>query len=185
MISTPDTPAETAHSPSTNSQERTRYHLPEVATEMDLSGTGRHFLWSTVPTVVTLAGSVFLLSFSVHRLGPAEYGSVVAIGALTSILTLFSGALRYAVMRHGAASAPSRAGIDPEGNDAAAIRAAHALFVIAAVAIMVASLAIGWSIPLDLGLHGPEALRVYAAAIIFLGGAAVLLLATSFPWTAR
>ena len=89
---------------------------------MNLSGTGRNFLWSTVPTFVTMFGSVFLLSFSIRRLGRVEYGAAITIGAATSILLLFSGALRYAVVRSGATpGSTATANVLHNGDQAAAI----------------------------------------------------------------
>ena len=105
---------------------------------MDLTGTGRHFLWSTTPTIVTMLGSGFLLSFCIRRLGSVEYGAVVTIGASTSILMLFSGALRYAVVRLGVIGIDRGPGRHQHAASATSIRAAHALFMTAAVILVLA-----------------------------------------------
>jgi len=155
--------------------------MEAASVEMNLSGTGRNFLWSTLPNFVTMLGSVFLLSYSIRRLGRVEYGAVITIGAATSILLLFSGALRYAVVRAGATPGSTlTADVLADGDEAAAIRAAHALFVFAAAVLVITGAAFGWLVPVDLGLHGPEALKVYVAAIISVTGAAVSLAVTAY-----
>jgi hypothetical protein len=116
-----------------------------ASAEMNLSGAGRNFLWSTVPNFVTMFGSVFLLSWSVRRLGRVEYGAAVTIGAAMSILLLFSGALRYAVVRSAATPGSSlSADVLADGDQAAAIRAAHALFVLAPAWSSRARRSAGW-----------------------------------------
>src|SRR5271154_2838151 len=116
---------------------------------MNLSGTGRNFLWSTVPAFVTMLGSIFLLSYSIRRLGRVEYGAAVTIGAAMSILLLFSGALRYAVVRSGATPGSTlTADVLADGDQAAAIRAAHTLFVFGAVGLVIMGAALGWLVPL-------------------------------------
>jgi len=54
------------------------------------------------------------------------------------------------------------------------------LFVFAAVGLVVTGAAFGWLVPLDLGLHGPEALKVYVAGVISVAGAALNLAVTSY-----
>jgi O-antigen/teichoic acid export membrane protein len=125
--------------------------------------------------VVGLIASVFVLSFSIRRLGPRDYGAVVAITSAVTILTLFSGAIRYAVVRSGARftdlSTKGSTMLDPE--ERAAVRAAHALFIAAAVVIFLLTVGLGWLIPLDLHLHGQLALQVYIASLIFVASAAI------------
>lgn len=138
---------------------------------MDLTGAGRHYLWAILPTIASLLAAIFVLSYSVRKLGPRDYGAVVTIISAVTILTLFSGAIRYAVVRAGAkfdvgASARSRTEITEQRSS---IRAAHALFVAAAGAILALALALGWLIPLDLHLHGDLAVQTYIATVIFVG----------------
>src|ERR1019366_4628428 len=71
---------------------------------MDLGGAGHNFLWTAVAAALTMAGGVFLLSFSIRKVGRIEYGAIVTITSATSILTVFFFGLRYAVMRSGAKS---------------------------------------------------------------------------------
>ena len=54
------------------------------------------------------------------------------------------------------------------------------MFVFAAATLVITGAAFGWLIPVDLGLHGSEALKVYVAGIISVTGAALNLAATAY-----
>jgi O-antigen/teichoic acid export membrane protein len=150
--------------------------------KLDLSGSGRHFVWNILPTVVSTLTSMFLLAFSVRRLGAAAYGGVVTIGSSIAILTLFTGAIRYAVVRAGArfSDRANDGSSSPTTNEMEAVRAAHALFVGAAVATFGVAAALGWLLPLDLHMHGAMARQVYLAALIFVAASCLGIATTAY-----
>ena len=142
--------------------------------DLDLSGTGRHFVWLNLPSAVSLIASIFLLSYSVRKIGTVAYGGVVTISSTIAILTLFSGALRYAVVRSGSRlnDRPER-GSDETKSDREEVLAAHSTFVAAALVILVIAAGLGWLIPLDLHMTGPSALQTYVATIVYVGASCV------------
>jgi O-antigen/teichoic acid export membrane protein len=146
---------------------------------MDLGGAGHNFLWTAVAAVLTMAGGIFLLSFSIRRVGRIEYGAIVTISSATSILTVFFFGLRYAVMRSGAKSSLLGRSV-AESSDAEAIQATHILFLFGALGLALIGAVFGWLIPLDLGVHGSTALQIYFATVIAFSGSALLLAVTSF-----
>jgi O-antigen/teichoic acid export membrane protein len=151
----------------------------EIVARMDLAGSGRNFLWTAVPTGLTLISGIFLLSFSIRIVGRTEYGAMVAIASATSILTLFSFGLRFSVVRSAARASSLGKNLD-EGPEAPSIRAAHTLFVVGSLALLLAGAGLGWLIPLDLGMHGTLAFHVYLASIIAISGSSLTLAVTAF-----
>jgi O-antigen/teichoic acid export membrane protein len=152
--------------------------------DIELSGTGIHFLWSIAPTVITLAGSFFLLAYSVRRLGRIEYGAIVAIGGGISILTLFSTALRFAIVRSGSSVSKrkerTRFETEEDARHIQDIRAAHSLFIFGSISLVVVGVSFGWVIPFDLHLHGSETLHVYESTVLYVVSAALLFSVTSY-----
>lgn len=151
--------------------------------EFDLSGVGRNWMWSTAPTLVSTAVNVFLLAFSIRKLGATQYGAVVTIGAATGLLTLFSGALRYGVTRFGAGADDVRdqhaaASSDTSARDA--IVASHSIFVAGAGALVLAAAGLGWLVPVDLHMHGTLAVETYVATIMFVSAAAITVAVSAY-----
>ena len=142
---------------------------------MDLSGTGKSFMWFSIPTVITMLGQVFLVAFSVRTIGSTEYGGVVTIVSAVAVLTLASGALRYAVVRTGAGKVRATTnGTENALDSIDSILAAHSVFAISAVALVIIGAALGWVIPLDVGARGTEASRLYVSAVLFACSSAIL-----------
>jgi O-antigen/teichoic acid export membrane protein len=148
---------------------------------LDLSGTGRHFVWLNLPSVFSLIASIFLLSYSVRKIGAVSYGGVVTISSTIAVLTLFSGALRYAVVRSGA-RLKDRSETDSPATapDAVAVLAAHSILMAVAIATLVIGVALGWLIPLDLHMGGATALQTYVAAIVYVGASCVGIAVMSY-----
>jgi O-antigen/teichoic acid export membrane protein len=155
---------------------------PPSDTEFDLSGTGRHFLWSILPTIASLLASIFVISYSIRKLGARDYGAVVTITSAVMVLTVFSGAIRYAVVRSGARfnSLASRNSATTSNEEMDVVRAAHTMFIGAAATIILVAAGLGWLIPVDLHLRGSSALQVYVATIIFVGSSSVAFALTAY-----
>jgi O-antigen/teichoic acid export membrane protein len=151
--------------------------------EFDLSGVGRNWIWSTAPTLVSTAVNIFLLAFSIRKLGATQYGAVVTIGAATGLLTLFSGALRYGVTRVGAAADDVRdqgAAASADTSAREAVAASHSIFVVGAGVLVLAAAGLGWLVPVDLHFHGTLALETYLAAIMFVSAAAMSVAVSAY-----
>lgn len=157
--------------------------LGDGGEEFDLSGVGRNWIWSTLPTLVSMAVNIFLLAFSIRKLGSTQYGAVVTIGAATGLLTLFSGALRYGVTRFGAGAEDVRnqgavASADTSARDA--ITASHSIFIAGAATLVLAAAGLGWLVPVDLHFHGTLALETYIATIMFVAAAAMSVAVSAY-----
>jgi O-antigen/teichoic acid export membrane protein len=141
---------------------------------MDLSGTGRHFVWTNLPGLVSMITSTFLLAFSIRKIGAGEYGAVVTIGSMVSILALFALAVRYAVVRSTARSGdPTQIDNASHQADRDAIEASNSLFGIFAAGMVILAVAFGWLVPADLHFHGEMWVQTYVATILFVTAAAV------------
>jgi O-antigen/teichoic acid export membrane protein len=124
-----------------------------------------------------MAASVFVLSFSVRKLGAVNYGAIVTITSATALLLVFSGALRYAVIHAGSDASTQDVSVNRSQES---VQSAHALFMALSLVLVLIAVSFGWAIPVDLGRHGADAVKLYLVTIMIVGSGVSTLATTAY-----
>jgi O-antigen/teichoic acid export membrane protein len=124
-----------------------------------------------------MAASVFVLSFSVRKLGAINYGAIVTITSATALLLIFSGALRYAVIHVGSDVSTQDESVNRSQES---VQSAHALFMALSLVLVLIAVSLGWVIPVDLGRHGAEATKLYLVTVMIIGSGVSTLATTAY-----